>query len=104
MHQASLEVQRRWMSQWVRQLNRNTWNSRIQVQLSVRRGSTAVLFHKAAAGAVELHRFGGSEGHKEVVARLCVGDASFWVEDASARTGTSAVTPLPPAALSANNA
>jgi PhnB protein len=55
----------------------------VQCQLSVKRGRDAVEFYKAAFGAVELYRFGGTDGHEEVVAQLAVGSASFWVEDES---------------------
>ena len=57
--------------------------ARIQCQLSVRRGREAVEFYKAAFGAVELYRFGGTDDHEEVVAQLAVGGAEFWVEDES---------------------
>ena len=56
---------------------------RIEPQLSVRDGRAAVEFYKAAFGAVELFRFGGSDELEEVVAQLGVGDARFWVEDES---------------------
>ena len=52
-------------------------------QLSVRRGREAVEFYKAAFGAVERHRVGGTDEHPEVVAELAVGDATFWVADES---------------------
>jgi PhnB protein len=52
-------------------------------QLSVRRGREAVEFYKAAFGAVERHRVGGTDQHPEVVAELAVGDATFWVADES---------------------
>jgi PhnB protein len=52
-------------------------------QLSVRRGREAVEFYKAAFGAHEVHRVGGTDDHEEVVCQLAVGDASFWVEDES---------------------
>ena len=42
-------------------------------QLSVRRGREAVEFYKAAFGAVERHRVGGTDEHPEVVAELAVG-------------------------------
>jgi PhnB protein len=60
---------------------------RIQAQLSVRRGRAAVDFYKAAFGAVEDHRVGGTDEHEEVVAQLSVGDAAFWVEDESPAYG-----------------
>ena len=56
---------------------------RVQAQLSVRDGRAAVEFYKAAFGAVEVYRFGGTDELPEVVAQLAVGDALFWVEDES---------------------
>jgi PhnB protein len=47
--------------------------------LSVRRGAEAVDYYKAAFGATELHRFENEAG--EIVARLSVGGADFWVAD-----------------------
>lgn len=55
----------------------------IAAQLSVRRGRAAVEFYKAAFGAVEDYRVGGTDDHQEVVAQLSVGGASFWVSDES---------------------
>ena len=55
----------------------------VSPQLSVRRGREAVEFYKAAFGAVEVYRFGGTDEHEDVVAQLSVGDASFWVSDES---------------------
>jgi PhnB protein len=49
----------------------------------VRRGRDAVEFYKAAFGAVEIYRVGGTEEHEDVVAQLSVGNASFWVSDES---------------------
>src|SRR5579862_2353398 len=56
---------------------------RILAQLSVRRGRAAVDFYKAAFGAIEVYRVGGTAAHEPVVSQLCVGDASFWVADES---------------------
>jgi PhnB protein len=56
-------------------------------QLSVRRGRAAVEFYKAALGAVEDHRVGGTDDHEDVVAQLSVGTASFWVSDESPAHG-----------------
>ena len=53
----------------------------VSPQLAVRRGREAIEFYKAAFGAVELYRVGGSDEHEEVVAQLGVGNASFWVAD-----------------------
>ena len=49
--------------------------------LSVRRGSAAVDFYKAAFGATEAFRIDGDGG--SVVARLSVDGAEFWVADES---------------------
>ena len=49
--------------------------------LSVRNGVQALEFYKAAFGAGELFRINGENG--EVVARLSVGEAEFWVADES---------------------
>jgi PhnB protein len=56
-------------------------------QLSVRHGRAAIEFYKAAFGAVEDYRVGGTDDHEEVVAQLSVGNASFWVADESPRHG-----------------
>ena len=55
----------------------------VSAQLAVRRGREAVDFYKAAFGAVEVHRVGGTDEHESVVAQLAVGDSSFWVADES---------------------
>jgi PhnB protein len=55
----------------------------VSPNLSVRRGREAVEFYKAAFGAVEIHRVGGTDEHEDVVAQLTVGDTSFWVSDES---------------------
>ena len=49
----------------------------------MRRGRAAVEFYKAAFGAVEDYRVGGTDDDDDVVAQLSVGDASFWVADES---------------------
>jgi len=56
-------------------------------QLSVRRGRAAVEFYKAAFGAVEDYRVGGTDDAEDVVAQLSVGPASFWVSDESPPNG-----------------
>jgi PhnB protein len=53
----------------------------IAPMLSVRRGSKAVEFYKAALGAGELFRLDGEGG--AVVAQLSVGGADFWLADES---------------------
>jgi PhnB protein len=55
----------------------------IQPELFVRRGRAAVEFFKAAFGAVEAHRVGGTDDQEAVVSQLTVGTASFWVHDES---------------------
>jgi len=59
----------------------------IAAQLSVRRGRAAIEFYKAAFGAVEDYRVGGTDEDEDVVAQLSVGDASFWVSDESPPNG-----------------
>ncbi len=49
--------------------------------LSVRKGAHAIEFYKAAFGAVELFRVDAKSG--EVVARLSVDGAEFWLADES---------------------
>ena len=49
--------------------------------LSVRKGAQAIEFYKAAFGAVELFRVDAKSG--EVVARLSVDGAEFWLADES---------------------
>lgn len=62
-----------------------TTNARVKTTiaplLSVRRGAKAVAFYKAAFGAEEIFRIGDDDG--EVVARLSVDGAEFWVADES---------------------
>jgi PhnB protein len=53
----------------------------IAPMLSVRHGAKAIEFYKAAFGAGELFRVDNESG--EVVARLSVGAAEFWVADES---------------------
>jgi PhnB protein len=53
----------------------------ITATLSVRRGSAAIDFYKAAFGAIELHRVDAPDG--SVVAQLSVDGAEFWVSDES---------------------
>lgn len=64
-------------------------DSRVRVvpQLSVRRGRAAIEFYKAAFGAIEDYRVGGTDDNPDVVAQLSVGDASFWVSDESPQHG-----------------
>src|SRR6266404_3069759 len=53
----------------------------IAPMLSVRNGKKAIEFYKAAFGAGELFRIENESG--EVVARLSVGNAEFWLADES---------------------
>jgi len=53
--------------------------------LSVRSGSEAVEFYKAAFGAIEAFRLEDTNG--SVVARLAVNGAEFWVSDESPEHG-----------------
>jgi PhnB protein len=55
----------------------------IAAQLSVSHGRAAIDFYKAAFGAVEEYRVGGTDQHEDVVAQLSVGGATFWVADES---------------------
>jgi PhnB protein len=52
----------------------------IEPELWVDRAATAVAFYASAFGAVTVHRVGEGE---DVVARLAVGDARFWVASSS---------------------
>jgi PhnB protein len=52
-------------------------------ELSVKRGREAVEFYKAAFGATEVYRVGGTDEDPDVVSQLSVGTASFWVSDES---------------------
>jgi PhnB protein len=53
----------------------------IAPMLSVRKGAQAIEFYKAAFGAAELFRIDSESG--DVVARLSVDGAEFWVADES---------------------
>ena len=61
----------------------DTGQTVVQAPLSVRRGRAAVEVYKAAFGAVERYRVGGTDEHEAVVSQLTVGDAYFWVADES---------------------
>ena len=45
----------------------------IAPMLSVRKGAKAIEFYKAAFGAREVYRVGGTDDHQEVVAQLSIG-------------------------------
>jgi PhnB protein len=62
-------------------------DARVAPELAVRGGRAAVEFYKAAFGAVERYRVGGTDDHEALVAELAVGDASFWVADESPGNG-----------------
>src|SRR5919204_6381176 len=55
----------------------------VSAQLSVRRGRAAVEFYKAAFGAREVYRVGGTDENEAVVSQLSVGSSTFWVADES---------------------
>jgi PhnB protein len=55
----------------------------VMAQLSVRDGRAAVAFYRAAFGAVEDYRVGGTDDNPAVVSQLSVGNGSFWVADES---------------------
>jgi len=56
----------------------------VSPELSVRRGREAVDFYKAAFGAIEIYRVGGTADDEEVVAQLSLGGALFWVSELAA--------------------
>ena len=58
--------------------------TRIEPELWVERASEAVDFYAAAFGASTLHRVGDGD---DIVVRLAVGDARFWVAPADPGTG-----------------
>jgi len=55
----------------------------VSAQLSVRDGRAAIEFYRAAFGAEEVYRVGGTDDDPSVVAQLMVGRTSFWVADES---------------------
>jgi PhnB protein len=55
----------------------------VSAELSVRRAGEAVEFYKAAFGAREVYRVGGTDDFPPVVSELAVGDTTFWVSDES---------------------
>ena len=60
-------------------------SSSITPWLSVRNSAQAVEFYKAAFGAAEVYRIEDPDGN--VVARLSVDDAEFWLSDESPEHG-----------------
>jgi PhnB protein len=53
--------------------------------LEVRRGKRAIAFYKTAFGAVEVHHVESPDG--EVVSRLSIEGAEFWLSDESPENG-----------------
>ena len=72
------------------------FNTTIAPWLSVRGGPQAVEFYKAALGAVEVYRIEDPDGN--VVARLSVNGAEFWLSDESPERGS--VNPAPAGSVS----
>ncbi len=66
-----------------RDMTAKTGQTSVSPELSVRRGREAVEFYRAAFGAEEIYRVGGTEEHEEVVSQLSLGNATFWVSDES---------------------
>src|SRR4030095_7069179 len=62
-------------------MTNNLMKTSIAPMLSVRNGASAIDFYKAAFGAEELFRIESDTG--EVVARLSVAGAEFWLADES---------------------
>jgi uncharacterized glyoxalase superfamily protein PhnB len=60
----------------------------VSAQLSVRGGRAAIAFYRAAFGAAELYRVGGTDEDESVVAQLAVGGSSFESVAAGARLAT----------------
>jgi PhnB protein len=60
----------------------------VVAQLAVRRGRAAVEFYKAAFGALEVYRVGGTDEHESVVSQLTIGAATFWVSDEAPAHGS----------------
>jgi PhnB protein len=63
----------------------NAIQTTIAPWLSLQGGARAVEFYKAAFGAVEVYRIEDPDGN--VVSRLSVGGAEFWVSDESPQHG-----------------
>ena len=59
----------------------------VVAQLAVRRGRAAIDFYRAAFGAVEEYRVGGTAENEPVVAQLAIGAATFWVADEAPEHG-----------------
>ncbi|GAA4352211.1 VOC family protein [Angustibacter luteus] len=59
----------------------------VVAQLSVRRGREAVDFYRAAFGAVEVYRVGGTDDDPELVSQLQIAGTTFWVADESPAHG-----------------
>ena len=59
----------------------------MQAQLSVRRGRAASEFYKAACGAEEIYRFGGTDAQEDAVCQLAAHGSAGWAEDESPSDG-----------------
>ena len=59
----------------------------VPAQLSVRRGRAASEFYKAAFGAEEIYRLGGTDAREDAVRRLAAHGSAGWVEDESPSEG-----------------
>ncbi len=59
----------------------------VPAQLSVRRGRAASEFYKAAFGAEEIYRLGGTDAREDAVRRLAAHGSAGWVEDESPSDG-----------------
>jgi PhnB protein len=66
----------------------NTIKTTIAPWLSLRGGARAIEFYKAAFGAVEVYHIEDPDGN--VVSRLSVGGAEFWLSDESPESGNAA--------------
>ena|SRR6266567_1298017 len=66
----------------------NSFQTSIAPWLSLRGGARAIEFYKAAFGAVEVYRIEDPDGN--VVARLSVNGAEFWLSDESPDFGNAA--------------
>src|SRR6185437_14285567 len=74
----------RLMASVVRTARETRAMARIEPELWVDRPREAIAFYRAAFGATTQHQAGEGD---DIVAQLAVGDAAFWVANASAPTG-----------------
>jgi PhnB protein len=68
--------------------------ARILPELAVRRGRSAIEFYKAAFGAAEDYRVGGTDEHEPVVAQLSVGNARFAAVERAVGAGATLLAPV----------